>query len=169
MAKRYSIGGNRYVVVKKQDNEIIVTIVDEKSEKSATLTAKRWAQFVAVMYQIDENLTQMLTNQYVKYNFHLGGAWCVSVTTGFLCVDIRKWYYNCALRESKPTKTGIALRLSEWNTLKELVHQIHLKHPALAATRTCSSQPDHFNQEGGLSCPECHPFRLEEMLCSTNE
>ena len=123
MAKRYSIGGNRYVVVKKQDNEICVTIVDEKSEKSATLAAKRWAQFVAVMYQIDESLTQLLTNQYVKYNFHLGGAWCVSVTTGFRCVDIRKWYYNCSLRETKPTKTGIALRLSEWNTLKELVHQ----------------------------------------------
>ncbi len=89
MSKRYRIGVNRNVAVKKQDGELYVTISEDKSVKSVTFPAKRWAQFVAIINRVDESLEQR-----VNFSYHVGGAWYVSVTTGFQCVDIRKWYYS---------------------------------------------------------------------------
>ncbi len=166
MSKRYRIGVNRNVTVKTQDGELYVTISEDKSVKSVTFPAKRWAQFVAIMNRVDEGLEQLISKQRVNFSYHVGGAWYVSVTTGFQCVDIRKWYYNTSINDVKPTKTGIALRLREWGALKEIIRQIHQKHPLLTTTPTYSSQADHYNLDGALACTECHPFRMHELLFS---
>ena len=46
------------------------------------------------------------------------------------------------------------------------VQQLHQKHPVLSTTQPCSYQLDHQNQEGALSCVECHPFQYDELLHS---
>jgi hypothetical protein len=168
MSKRYALGVKRYVSVRKQDGELTVTIAEDGSEKSAILPARRWVRFVAAMNDAEESLKQMLAKQYVKFNQHVGGGWYLSVTTGYLCVDLRRWYYDVRTNEIKPSKTGIALRINEWNALKDVIQQIHQKYPALSTTQTCTSQPDHYNLEGAISCFECNPFQLEEMLSSMN-
>jgi len=38
---------------------------------------------------------------------------------------------------ASPTKTGIALRLSEWAALKEFIPQLHQKDPVLSTTHIC--------------------------------
>jgi hypothetical protein len=166
MPKNYSLGRGRYVSVKKQDGDLHVTIAEEGSDvKIATFHSQRWAQFVAIMNQVDEALNQLIAKQYVQLNIHLGGKWYLSVTTGFACVDIREFYYNME-KGISPTRKGIALRLPEWIALKEIVQQIHKKHPTLSTAEPCSRQLDHQNLEGALSCTECHPFQYDDLFRS---
>jgi hypothetical protein len=68
--------------------------------------------------------------------------------------------------EPKATKRGIALHISDWYMLKELIPQINKNHPALANAEVCSAQPDHQNLEVALNCTECFPFQYENLLRS---
>ena len=54
----------------------------------------------------------------------------VSVTTGYQCVDLRMFYQH-PHHGPRPSYEGIALRLDEWSSLKELLPQIHKEHPML--------------------------------------
>jgi len=49
----------------------------------------------------------------VSYCGHVGDGHYVSVTTGFRCVDFRKFYLPFGQFEIKPSSKGIALRLGE--------------------------------------------------------
>jgi hypothetical protein len=166
MPKTYSVGANRYVVVKKADGDLNVTIAESGSDvKSVTFPSQRWVQFVQAMDQVDEAVVKLLAKQDVQLNLHIGGKWHVSVTTGFACVDIRQYYYH-STKGPSPSKTGIALRLPEWTALREIVQQLHKKHPPLTTAIPCTFQLDHQNLEGALSCTECHPFQYDELLHS---
>ena len=167
MPKNYSLGRNRYLSVKKLDGDVHVTICEEGSDvKTITFPSRRWAQFVEVMSQVDEAVNKLIAKQNVQRSLHVGGKCYVSVTTGFACVDIRQFYYNYTMKTPCPIKKGIALRIPEWNALKEIIQQLHQKHPALSAARPCTYQLDHQNFEGALSCIECHPFQYDQLFHS---
>jgi len=168
MAKNCSIGNNRYVSVKKQGGDLHVTIAEEGSDlKTVTFPSRRWAEFVRCIDDVTESVNNLIAKQYVQLNRPIGGKWYVSVTTGFACVDIRQYYYH-SVKGPSPSKQGIALRLPEWYTLKDVIPHLHQKYPALAAAQPCSTQLDHQNLEGALSCTECHPFQYDELLHSIN-
>lgn len=103
----------------------------------------------------------MTQGQSIKYQCHIGGGYYVSVTTGFLCVDFRKFFkpYNSA--EVKPTRKGVALRLNEWIELRHLIDTIHATYPTLGTAVPCYLNDDHQNQLGALQCRECYPFTAE--------
>jgi len=107
--------------------------------------------------QVDEAVHNLIAQQETQFRVHIGGKWHISVTMGFACVDIRQYCYH-PLKGPSPTKTGIALRLSEWAALRDIIQQILQRHPMLAAAETCSRQLDHQNLQGALSCIECNPF-----------
>lgn len=156
MNREYSISSNRRVIVDKKDGEFYVTIEEIGSEtKSITLPAKRWAALVAAESNIDHAVSSLQAKQYVKYNHHLGGGMFVSVTTGFLCVDLRSFYYNKAKASPAPTKRGIALILTQWEQLKEINQQIIQHFPKLAKTELCI----HPTFNSLINCIECHPYK----------
>jgi hypothetical protein len=157
MLKEYSISSYRRVCVKKQGDEFFVTIEEPSSElKTVTLPAKRWAALVATETQIEETLDLLQNQQYVKLNTHIGGGVYVSVTTGFKCVDIRRFYYNPIKESTLPTKEGIAINLNDWSTFKVIAQQINRDFPELAKTKICS----HETFMELWNCNECHPFDL---------
>lgn len=159
MVKRYCIGENRYVKVKKQNGDPSIIIFEEGTEKSVTFPVQRWAQFVHCMSQVDDSIKSLREQQqYVKHQQHIGGRWFVCVTTGYRCVDIRQ-FYDKEGEGLKPTKKGIAIRLHEWDKLKNLINQIHVKYPKIAAAQPCSYGLDHSNLQGALNCFECNPFQ----------
>jgi hypothetical protein len=158
--KRYVISGKRCVVVKKHEGSIIVNIQEDGCDfKVVDMPSKRWARFVSIINQVEESLGQLLVKQHVAYNEHIGGGWYVSVSTGFTCVDIRKFYYHPTLG-LKPTKTGIALRIPEWYILKTIITEVQKKYPTLANENLCMLGADHFNH---YACTECNPFQFEEQ------
>jgi hypothetical protein len=58
----------------------------------ATFTLCRWAQF-EFFDEIDHSMAKLVDGQQeVKLQLHVGAGWYVSVTTGYRCVDIRKFY-----------------------------------------------------------------------------
>ena len=65
----------------------------------------------------------------------------VSVTSGYLCVDIRRFYvpYGLASENVHPTRSGIGLRLDKWAHLLELL-PIHEQHPELKVNAESSDK-----------------------------
>ena len=159
MMKEYSISSFRRVCVKQQDDDFFVTIEQPGSElKRVTLPAKRWVALLAS--ELDETLDLLQTQQYVRLNTHIGGGFYVSVTTGYNCVDIRRFYYNPAKDSTLPTKEGIAINLNDWTAFKVIAQQINQDFPQLANAEMCMHQT--FIEL--ISCGECHPFDLPTPL-----
>ena len=167
MSKQYSIGANRHVTVKKQDGDLKITIAESGSDvKIATFPSQRWVMLSTLIEQLDEGVNQLMTKQNVDLKFQIGGKWYASISTGYACIDLREWYFH-PIKGVRPTTKGIAIRISEWQALKEVFQQLFIKYPILATTIPCVYQPDHQNQEGALACLECHPFQWEEQFFST--
>lgn len=168
MSKEFNIGNNRRVVVKKCDEDFVIIIEEVGSDlKSLKFSIKRWAQLTALEYFIDQQVNQLLgRSDKVAFQVHLGGGFYVSVTSGFDCVDLREFYFNKNKGSPCPSMKGIALRIVEWEKLKQVFFEINKNFPTLSTTQPCSDGTDHYNQESALSCHECHPFQYEELLFS---
>jgi hypothetical protein len=156
--KKYALGENRFLIVKKNNDEFCITITDTKTHKSAEFSTARWASFVRTIDTIEENVKGLREKKNIYYSNHIGGGWYVSVTCGIWCVDIRKFYENYGDLQPKPTKTGFALRLHEWETLRAVVPKLHIDFPELSSAIPCYLSLDHANLEGMLQCLECSPF-----------
>ena len=94
----------------------------------------------------------------VGYKQHIGGGYYVSMTSGFYCVDIRKFFIPYGETDVKPTRRGIALRLWEWEDMKKIIDAINNAYPTLGTALPCYLGDDHLNQLGALQCTECYPF-----------
>jgi hypothetical protein len=156
--KKYVLGVNRFLIVKKINDDYCITITDTKTHKTAEFSAVRWPSFTRYIDVIDENVKELRERKNVDYLNHIGGGWYVSITTGIWCIDIRKFYEQHGQLQPKPTRIGIALRLHEWATFKDAVTKLHTDFPELAAMIPCYLNLDHAIVENVLQCPECSPF-----------
>ena len=108
----YTLSDRRVLSVEEDE----VVIKDSKNNNSIKIPAKRWATFRLQFDEIENAVSKLREKQYVKYFQHIGGGWYVSVSTGFYCVDIRRFYKKDG--ELRPTREGLALRLFEWTELQ---------------------------------------------------
>jgi len=153
--KTYEVGVDRVLKFNKKKEEL--SIIEKKNGKEAVFTATRWASFRQCMDEVDEQLNMMSQEQDVAYRYHYGGGWHVSMTTGFKCVDLRKWYVRFGETGVKPTKTGIALRLPEWLKVKQIIEYLHRDYPNVANYVPCFlTHPLHF--VGCIECNRYHQF-----------
>jgi len=75
----------------------------------------RWACFCQSLTEINIALQQLdEVDREVKLWSHIGGGHYVIVTSGFRCVDFRKWFKLQDQKDPKPTRKGIALNLDQW-------------------------------------------------------
>ena len=154
--KTYEVGVDRVSKFNKKKEGL--SLIDKKTAKEAVFTATRWASFRQCMDEVDEQLNMMSQEQDVAYRYHYGGGWHVSVTTGFKCVDLRKWYVRFGETEVKPTRTGIAvtyyLRLPERLKFKQIIEYLHRDYPNVANYTPCFLT--HLLDFVG--CIECNPY-----------
>ena len=121
----------------------------------------RWAAFRQKIDDVSTSAKAVATgDEGVKLCQHIGGAHYVSVTSGYHCVDFRKWYqpYGTKDGDIKPTKRGVALRFDEWSDLCTLATTISTAYSSLASALPCYYDEDHMNPTDWLNCDECHPF-----------
>ena len=154
--KTFKIGNDRSLELSKKNDSI--SIEDKGIKKAAHFTPARWALFLQCLDQIDNQLRRLSEGQDVAYCMHYGGAWHVSLTKGFRCVDLRKFFVPTDQTLWKPTKTGIALRLNEWPTFKQAVDKLHHDNPTVANFTPCFLNLDHTTPEIIATCPECNPY-----------
>ena len=149
--KKYDVG-ERYCMCL---NKIAVLITDTEKDKTIEIPLQRFAVLLSCMPDIDQAVTQFIATQFVKYKQHIGGAWFVSVTSGYPCVDFRKFYMPLFGFEEKPTKSGLAIRLSEWSAFGTALRRMTEENPHLLQLQPCGMHP---NQEEAMQCAECYPF-----------
>ena len=144
--KSYVLGANRILLVSDG-----VIIKDTVTLAEAEFTPVRWHAFVSYIDDIDAEVKKLTEGENeFRYCQSYGGGWQVFVPSGFRCVDLRRFYLNNK-DEVKPTRHGIALRLHEWQTLKDIVRRIQ---EDVGATCYCCHDIIH----GWLQCRECFPF-----------
>ena len=149
--KKYDVG-ERYCMCL---NKIAVLISDKEKDKTIEIQLQRLAVLLNYMPEIDQTVTQFAATEFVRYKQHIGGGWFVSVTSGFPCVDFRKFYMPVFGFEEKPTRSGLAIRLSEWSAFGAALSRMTEENPHLLQIQPCGIHP---NQEEAMQCAECYPF-----------
>jgi len=124
IARMYKIGETRMISTRTQSGAGFVIIEELDNSKRVELSNNCWAGIEKESDSINEAVKELCDKKYVKYFKHIGDGWYVSVTTGFNCVDLRK-FYAVKNGDLKPKREGIALRLSEWSRVCDLRNQLN--------------------------------------------
>jgi len=137
----FSIGNDRILKLQKNDE---IRILDKTTKKEAVFTSVRWASFLLCLDEIDNHLCKLTQGEDLTYQNHYGGGWYVSLTKGFQCIDLRKFYMLFGETTCKPSRTGIALRLGEWTPFKQAIANLHNDdNPKIANFTPCFYTEDH--------------------------
>jgi len=110
-----------------------------------------------IIDEIETNVEALRVNHTVSSKTHIGGGYYVSITSGFNCIDIRKFYLSYGQTDHKPTRRGIAELSGEWTEIK-IINTINDKFPTLGTTLPCFYNEDHLDPLVALQCRDCHPF-----------
>lgn len=154
--------GNRLVrIFVRQPGEVLVQLMEEGGDpqRRISLSLSRWKKMRLYWDEIHAAVSKLVEREhsFEPLHHHLGGNVFVSVTPGVACVDVREYYLPRGENEPRPSKSGLGLRLSEWDSLAAITPLIEEKIPELQEMVSCDMQDDHQNQEGMLRCPECNP------------
>ena len=148
--KTFKTADNRLLKNAKKYDQLCIE--EKGSAKSATFTPSCWASFLLCLDEINSQVEKLVAGENIAYRCHYGGGWCV-------CVDLRQFYQPFGKTEWKPTKTGIALRLSEWETFKNVVvNLVQRNHTTVANFTPCFLNEDHTTVESMQTCRECNPY-----------
>lgn len=114
----------------------------KQPEKSILLTFQGWAKLITKLEEIDVEVRELnRKTRPVSYKLHLENRVYLSVTGGFMCVDLRQYFVPYGLddvpQNARPTKSGIALRISDWVQLLALVPVIEVAHPTVFSFNFC--------------------------------
>lgn len=99
------------------------------TKKGVAFTEKRWACFRDYLNEITRHVDLMKAEKVVDFSQHLGGKIYVTMKTGVKCIDLRRYFLPPKGTKVLPTRSGIALRLGEWNTLLQAIENLHRKIP----------------------------------------
>lgn len=131
------------------------------TRKGVCFTKTRWAAFICHLDEIERSVELLRADQPVEYQQHIGGKYYVTIFKGIKCVNIRRFFLPPNCKKERPTRSGIALRLDEWDALVVKIDELHQKLPELKLATPCYNGEDHANQMGYLNCIECNPFGLD--------
>jgi len=146
--------------------ELRVNIVTKSDRnKQMKFTQNRWARFLAIASEVDEEAKELnRKTREVCYRRHIGDCFFVSVTDGFSCIGIRKYFMTYGLSTpglKRPTKAGISLNLDEWRDMMLIaIPAIAQIFPALACAQACYEAPSHQTDAGKVACCSCNLFKF---------
>ncbi len=161
---KLSLGNNRFLCynVYRGEDKFHIRQYEEKNglvvptKLGVCMSTTRFAAFRFLMGEMDERVNDLAQKRAVDSTIHVGGDLFVTIKTGFACVNLRKYFFPAGMQQSVPSRSGIALRLPEWEALKACVAELIQLKPELANVGRCSDQEDHQNQIGYFNCGECN-------------
>ena len=90
MSKHFNLGSGRVLFTQKKGAVYKIKIYELGSEnRYVDFTIERWASFVRAIDEVQNALFEIHTNPQLKFHHHIGGAYYISVSADFKCVDIR--------------------------------------------------------------------------------
>ncbi len=128
-------------------------IEDDVSRQRISLNAQKVCKLVKLFDEIAEEVKKLTDkNLQFDYRVHIGAGWFVSVSAGYACVDIRKFYKEKRTEILKPGREGMALRLDEWPEFVKAFPKIFKLRPAFEREEPCYYEPNHSTPEGKRNC-----------------
>ena len=90
MTREYLLGAGGVLMVKKNGDVYNITIFEMASEfRSVPFPLCQWSTFTRTLSEIDITIGELQTNPQLKNVYHIDGGFYVSVTAGFVRIDIR--------------------------------------------------------------------------------
>ena len=133
------------------------------TKKGVSFTKVRWSMFIRRIEDMERIVDLLKANQPVDYYQHIGGRYYVTITKEYRCLNIRRYFMPPNAAKEIPTRSGIALKLTEWDSLLLKIRELQEHLPELKLAKPCYSSLDHSNQQGYLACIECNPFGLDQV------
>ena len=158
------LGSERFISIVEWQNEPRIDIRQFDGDNGKTfptkvgvsLTLPRWKQLTEKADSVMKEVQKLVAEEEVKLFLHIGGNVHVSVNSGILAVDMRRWWLPEDAGTLKPTRKGISLRLFEWERLMKYIPIINEAIPELSSVVPCYLRRDHDNQESAMECRECN-------------
>ena len=113
-------------------------IKDYPTKKGVCLSPERLNTLRSKMDEIDERLKDRKT-----FKFHLGEGIYASIDN-FHGVDLRRFWIPEGQTEMVPTKRGIYLPATQWNSLKEKINHLLSIYPEIDCTDQMTECRDYF-------------------------
>ena len=83
MTREYSLGVGRCLVVKQRGDVYSIMVFQMKSDnRRLGFPMVRWSSFTRAIYEIDNAVDDLKTNLPLKYSYHIGGGYYLSVIAG---------------------------------------------------------------------------------------
>ena len=80
---------------------------------------------------MEANVKSLRDGDPISYKQSIGGAY-VSVTSGFYCIDIRRFYLPYGeTTDVRARRQGLALRMREWSEMRNIIDSINSAYPTL--------------------------------------
>ena len=90
MSKHFNLGSGCVLFTQKKGAVYNIKIYELGSEnRYVDFTIERWASFVRAIDEVQNALYEIHTNLQLKFRHHIGGAYYISLSADFKCVDIR--------------------------------------------------------------------------------
>jgi hypothetical protein len=159
--RRFEIGTNRFLIhsLYRGDVKIHIRQFDPFPSKiGVCFTPLRLAAFRNKLDEIEEGVKLLRAGKPVDLKLHVGGLVYVTIQSGYFIVNIRKYFIPENQIDEIPTRSGIALKLNEWDKLKECLVELLLLAPEIEAVQPCYSSFDHANVITMMDCEECNPL-----------
>ena len=137
----------------QQDSQVLIEISDdEQASRIISMKAEQWKSFCDNIESIKLAITRYLVRaRDGKFRLHLGKDKFISVESGYLCVDFRKWYASDE-GELKPSRVGVALNIREFDTLCALLKDVNEEIPSFDAIIPCQ-----YTHNDDTKCEDCTP------------
>lgn len=156
LVEDYMVGDKKISVI-EYGNDILVEIeAEDDLEKCISLDKTKWKYLCDNIEHIKVAVKHhLIRGREGVYRLHLGKDIFVSVESGIMCVDIRKWYLPKNDVHLQPTRRGVALKLSEFNELFTTLPTINDDIPYFEGVIPC--QYTHGENGGVEKCVNCLP------------
>ncbi len=131
----FHLGNERYISVKVFEGQTRIDIrqYNKFGEKiyptklGIHLTETQFANLLLFIDDIDKDVKKFQDKKVESFRYNIGDGICVSVTDGYPVVHVRLYFQNELMPCALPTKTGLALRFSEWDNLVTLAVEVQKK------------------------------------------
>jgi len=114
----------------RQHEAGMVTIVSTKElKKQITFRTNRWAYFIAYSKDVDVEAKELNKNTGdVAFCAHLSNGYYISMTSGWKCVDFRRWYvlYGLDSSQIRPSQGLTTLCLKKTTLTLHIITSMHI-------------------------------------------
>ena len=126
------LGNDRYVTLQEYKGKSLVHIrqftrFGDKIYPSPTgihLSGEQFKNLLDIINDIDSDVRDFREKKVDSFKFHLGDNVYVSASKDYPVIHVRRYFQNELMPFALPTKTGIPLRLAEWDKLVVLMNGV---------------------------------------------